>query len=125
MLLSFLCGCGNSLKSRVVIRSSDSGISYSCALVEVSSGSAPIIVLGRYVKGVTNQFIEWKSSQGRFYVEGIQLKPVSEPTLYFRKDGKTQTKAISKSGPWLPLFSDDGPTFDDMERAFAKIENER
>src|SRR5579871_2783390 len=40
ILLSYFCGCRNSLKLHVVVLASNSGISYSCDLVEVGSKSA-------------------------------------------------------------------------------------
>jgi hypothetical protein len=120
-LMVVLVGCEHSVRSRGFTRRSTDGIVYCCEVTHVDSSVEPLILLARVGGRGKDYSMRWETSHDRVFVDGRALAGVSAPTVYYSEDGKLKTMAISKSGVWLPLFNEKGPSIEELERVFDQI----
>lgn len=96
---------------------------YSVEVALLDSASAPTILVSRSGGDVGNKFaLGWEFSNGQLRIDGKPLSPTSEPILYYKADNILKTVEVIEADVWLPLFSPTGPTVEDLQRVFARIE---
>ena len=102
--------------------SGTNGVDYFYAIVTFNrmqipfeSNSPPIIVISRSSVGEMGSSINWECSEGEMYIDGMRLKPVQLPTLYYKKAGVLRRVQINNSGVWSCLFSTNAPSAADLE----------
>jgi len=123
VFLAGISGCRHCVSCRSTAYGTAEGYVYTCAIVEVDDSTIPIFLLARSGGQGKDYSLEWETSGERCLVEGVPLKPVAEPTLYFKKDGKVKTKVIPKSGVWLSLL-DEQPTPEQLQAIFELLERD-
>ncbi len=122
-LLAGMCGCGQPFKSSGYTRSATNGVVYSCEITHLGSSAEPIILLSRAGGPGKDYSFTWEvHSKGLLVVDGSPLKPVSQPTAYFKVDGELKSKAISEAGVWYALFRERSPTPEEFALIFDEIE---
>ena len=123
-IASVLGGCDRGVSSRGFIRTSTNGMVYSCEVALVDNSDAPVILLSRSGGRGRSYALNWETSRGRLFVDGspFPIPGVSIPTIIYKERGALKKKAIPKSGVWLPLFSKNGPSLEELEHVFDQIE---
>ena len=128
ILFAFLfvvSGCNHhSLSSRAYATTTTNGVGYAWELAHLDKSPVPIILMARSDGPGKDYSFSWESrGDGQVYVDGTPLAVVSQPTAYYKEDGRLKSKVISESGVWVPLLRGSAPTTEELARAFDAIES--
>jgi hypothetical protein len=115
------------MTARSFPRSAPDGTVYMCDVIKFKHNTVVTVFLGR--EGGPGKAYPLNVGTNSEHVapltlNGVPIEPAETSTARFSEKGKLTSVPISNAGVWSPFYTKDGPTVDDMQRAFAELEQQ-